>query len=586
MEHINKKKKPLILRFISYYKPHIWWFILDLVCAFIVALIDVTYPLVSRYLLQTLLPQGDAIAHTFFLIVGVLLCAYVTRSALMYIVTYRGHVLGVKMEVDMRHELFEHLQKLSFSFYDKSRTGVLMSRCTHDLFEITELAHHGPEDLFISIVTLIGASISMFTIKWQLALVLIAAIPIMITFVIILRKRLGRASRKQKETVGIINASIESAISGARVAKAFVNEEYEVNKFDTNNKAYVNAKTEYYKTMGTFTGGMEFFTTILQVIIIAVGGYMFMIGDIDAVTLFTFSLYVSSFTSPIKKLAAFAEMLTNGMTGFARFTEIVDIEPEIQDKQNAIKLGRVKGDIEFKNVTFAYNDSNNVLENISFSVQNGKKVALVGHSGGGKTTICHLLPRFYEVNDGEITVDGNNINDVTMKSLRTNIGIVQQDVFLFADTVKENIRYGRPEATDEEIIEAAKLAEIHDDIMNMPNGYDTLVGERGIMLSGGQKQRISIARIFLKNPPILILDEATSALDSATEAKITQAFDKLSTGRTTLVIAHRLSTVRNADNIIVVDKKHIIEQGTHEQLLNADGEYAQLCKAQNSFEQY
>ena len=394
---------------------------------------------------------------------------------------------------------------------------------------------------------------------------------------------MSRTSRKVKEGMAVINSQIESSISGARVAKAFTNEDYEISKFEQGNGIFVNSKSAYYKTMGMFMAGMEFFTTILNVIVLAVSGVLIMKGEMTTTTLIIFMMYISSFVTPIRKLSAFAEQYTMGMAGFKRFTELLDTEAEIQDKPDAIELKNVKGDIEFKNISFAYGSGGNVLENICLSIRHGQTLALVGPSGGGKTTLCHLLPRFYDITSGSITVDGIDIRDVTLSSLRRNIGIVQQDVFLFAASIKENIRYGRIDATDEEIVQAAVAAEIHDDIMKMPDGYDTIVGERGITLSGGQKQRVSIARIFLKNPPILILDEATSALDSATEARITQAFDRLSKGRTTLVIAHRLSTIRNADEIAVVDEHGIAEMGTHDELLAAGGEYKKLHEAQNRF---
>ena len=508
---------------------------------------------------------------------------YILRTGATYIVTALGHRLGVHIEADMRRDAFTHLQQLGFSFYDKSRTGKLLSRCTNDLFDVTELAHHGPEDVFISMLTFIGAFVVMLTIEWRLALVLIAVVPVMLIFVMNLRKRMSRTSRKVKEGMAVINSQIESSISGARVAKAFTNEDYEISKFEQGNGIFVNSKSAYYKTMGMFMAGMEFFTTILNVIVLAVSGVLIMKGEMTTTTLIIFMMYISSFVTPIRKLSAFAEQYTMGMAGFKRFTELLDTEAEIQDKPDAIELKNVKGDIEFKNISFAYGSGGNVLENICLSIRHGQTLALVGPSGGGKTTLCHLLPRFYDITSGSITVDGIDIRDVTLSSLRRNIGIVQQDVFLFAASIKENIRYGRIDATDEEIVQAAVAAEIHDDIMKMPDGYDTIVGERGITLSGGQKQRVSIARIFLKNPPILILDEATSALDSATEARITQAFDRLSKGRTTLVIAHRLSTIRNADEIAVVDEHGIAEMGTHDELLAAGGEYKKLHEAQNRF---
>ncbi len=573
----------MIARFASYYRSHLPLFALDMVCALVISGVDVIYPLLSRKALNEYIFPGAATLKPFLILMGISIAMHIVRAVCSYIVTYYGHVLGVYIEADMRRDVFSHLQKLGFSFYDKSRTGKLMARCTTDLFDVVELAHHGPEDIFISVLTFIGSFVAMLTINPLLAIVLIATVPFMLAFVMYLRKRLHLTSRKVKESVAVINSDIESAISGARVAKAFTNEEYEVEKFERGNDSYIRAKGKNYRAMGQFMSGMEFFTSILRVIVLAVAGLMIILdrGNMTLKVLTVFLLYVSSFTTPIRKLAMFMEQYTAGMAGFSRFTEIMDTEPEIVDKPGAEDLTSVKGDIVFDNVAFSYDGGRKVLENISLTIPHGSTVALVGPSGGGKTTLCHLIPRFYDVTEGVITVDGRDIRDVTLRSLRGNIGIVQQDVFLFAASVKDNIRYGRLDASDEEIIAAAKAAEIHDDIMRMPDGYDTIVGERGITLSGGQKQRVSIARIFLKNPPILILDEATSALDSATEAKITGALERLSKGRTTLIIAHRLSTVRNADEIMVIDDTGILERGSHEELIALNGAYKLLHDAQN-----
>lgn len=571
---MKKKKESFFLIFAKYFKSHIPMFSLDLVCAMLMSLIDLAFPLVSKYALQSLLPEQEY--SVFFIVIGSVLLAYILRTAMVYIVTYLGHQLGVRIEASMRRDLFAHLQELPFSFYDKSRTGYLMSRCTSDLFEITELAHHGPEDLFIAGITLIGACIIMLTIEWRLALALIVSIPLILLFVMSQRKRMGRSSRQVKERTAQINAGIESSISGAKVAKAFTNEEYEVEKFDVGNERFVRSKKDFYKSMGSFTAGMEFYTAFLNVLVLGLGGYLIMKGTMDLVVLVTFTLYISTFTSPIKRLTSFAEMFAQGMAGFSRFRELMNTKPDIVDAPDAEDVENVRGEIEFKNVSFSYDKGASVLHDVNLHIEAGKTLALVGPSGGGKTTLCHLLPRFYETTEGAIYLDGKDTRKITLRSLRGNIGIVQQEVFLFADTIRENIRYGRINATDEEIVAAAKAAEIHDDIMAMPDGYDTVVGERGTMLSGGQKQRVSIARIFLKNPPVLILDEATSALDTATEARITAAFDRLSCGRTTLIIAHRLSTVRNADEIIVIDEKGIRERGTHDELMALNGEYAQL----------
>ncbi|HMM31481.1 MAG TPA: ABC transporter ATP-binding protein [Clostridia bacterium] len=572
------KKKSQLSRFVGYYKPHLPLFILDMFCALIISAVDVIYPLYSKIALEQYLPSGQF--EAFFTVVIVFVAAHILRAIFEYVVTAIGHYLGVLMEADMRRDLFSHLQKLSFRFYDKSRTGVLMARVTHDLFEITELAHHGPEDVFISVVTFLGAFAVMLTIEWRLALVLMVSVPVMILVVILLRKRMNDASRKVKEGLAGVNASIESSISGMRVAKAFNNEEYEIDKFDRGNGIYVRSRKGYYKVMGEFFASLEFFTSILKVVVLGVGGYMIMKNRMDMIALLTFTMYVASFTSPIRKLAMFAETYVMGMTGFRRFQELLDTEPDIEDAPDAKPLKNVRGNIEFSHVRFGYDENQTVLNDVSFSIKAGDTVALVGPSGGGKTTISHLLPRFYEPSSGSVKIDGQDLKKVTMRSVRESIGIVQQDVFLFADTVRENIRYGRTDATDEEIVAAAKAAEIHDDIMAMPDGYDTVVGERGTTLSGGQKQRVSIARIFLKNPPILILDEATSALDSVTEARITASLERLSKGRTSIIIAHRLSTIRNADEIIVIDDGIIKERGPHDALIAQNGEYARLHTAQ------
>ena len=575
-------KKYSLKRFIRYYRPYMGLFLLDMVCALIISAVDIVYPLMADKALNDYVNIADPILGAFVTLIIIAAALFIIRTVCQFIVTYYGHFLGVKIESDMRRDVFSHLQKLSFGFFDKSRTGKLMARCTTDLFDVVELAHHGPEDVFISVMTFIGSFIAMLTINWRLAVVLIATVPVMLAFVMMLRKHMNTTSRKVKESIAVINADIESAISGVRVAKAFTNEAHEIEKFERGTEQYVAARSKYYKTMGYFFSGMEFFTTILKVIVLGVGGVLIILnkGNMTVTSLLVFTMYVASFTSPIRKLAMFMEQYTMGMAGFRRFTEIMDTEPEIVDKPNAIELTDVKGDIVFDNVSFTYGNRY-VLTDIDLRVQHGRTVALVGPSGGGKTTLCHLIPRFYDVSSGSITVDGHDIRDVTMHSLRRNIGIVQQDVFLFAASIKDNIRYGRLDATDEEIIAAAQAAEIHEDIMKMPQGYDTIVGERGITLSGGQKQRVSIARIFLKNPPILILDEATSALDSATETRITAALERLSAGRTTLIIAHRLSTVRNADEIIVIDETGILERGTHEELIAKGGAYRKLHDAQN-----
>lgn len=569
-------------RFLSYYKPHMAIFLLDMVCAFLVAAIDLAFPMLTQYILHTLLPEmqvNPALLSAFLWLLGGALLAYVLRAGMMYVINYWGHLLGVRMEADIRRDIFSHIQTLQFSFYDRIRTGKLLSRVTNDLFEITELAHHGPEDVLISLTTILGAFVCMFTIDWRIALALLCVLPVMITYVLRTRIQMRRTSYKVKERVAEINAGIESAISGVRVAKAFANEAHELEKFDQGNARFIHAKDAFYRCMAFFNSGTEFFIALFNIVVLGVGGYLIYRSELDPVLLVTFTLYVSSFVTPVKRLAAFAEQYIVGMAGFTRFCEIMDIEPDIQDAPDAVELTDVKGDIRFEDVTFAYEGDRDVLTHVDLSIEHGKTVAFVGPSGGGKTTLCHLIPRFYEPRSGCVRIDGRDIRTVTLSSLRRNVGIVQQDVFLFAGSVMDNIRYGRIGATDEEVVEAARRARIHEEILTFPEGYETQVGERGIMLSGGQKQRISIARLFLKNPPILILDEATSALDSVTEADIQHSFEELAEGRTTLVIAHRLSTVKHADEIIVIDEHGIRERGTHEALLAKNGVYATLYRA-------
>ncbi len=567
----------MLRRFIAYYKPYMGMFVFDLICAFFIAAVDLVYPLISKYALNTLLPKEAYIA--FFVWMAVLVGAYLLKGLFQFIVTYWGHMLGVHMEIDMRRDLFAHLQKLSFRFYDKHRTGQLMSRVTTDLFEVVELAHHGPEDLFISVVTLLGAVIIMFTIRWELALVILVLVPLMVGFTIMRRRQMGAASRGVKEKIAVINSNIESSISGVRTAKAFTNESYEQRRFADGNEEYRWSRKNFYKQMGIFIAGTDITTNLINVAVIAAGGLLIIGNKLEYVDLLVFTMYIASFLQPIRKLAAFVEQYTTGMAGFIRFQEIMDTEPDIIDASDAEPLVCNGGHIEFRDVTFAYDKEVRVLENVNLDIPAGKTVALVGPSGGGKTTLCHLIPRFYEPQAGQILIDGQPVDRVTVESLRRQVGIVQQDVMIFAGTVMENIRYGRLDATDEEVIQAAKKAEIHEDIMALPQQYNTYVGERGVMLSGGQKQRISVARIFLKNPPILLLDEATSALDTVTEAHIQAALNELSRGRTTLVIAHRLSTIRNADTIVYIDHDGIRERGNHQELLAAGGAYAKLHEA-------
>ena len=565
--------------FISYITGHKDLFAIDMACAIIVSVIDMVFPYISRMSMNRLLPQG--LFTTFFAVMGIMILAFIFRAVLYYVITVVGHRMGVLVESDMRRDIFTHMQDLSCSFYDKNRTGVLMSRITSDLFEITELAHHGPENVVICMLTIVGSIVMMFTIEWRLALVIAVTLPLCLWFTLSQRKRMKEANVEVKRKTAEISAAIESSISGIRTAKAFANEQQESDKFDKANELFRGSKVEYYKTMGLYMSGMEFTTSIIQVIVIAVGGLLIMGGKMDYVDLVTFTLYVSAFISPVKRLAQFSEMYMQGSAGFSRFLEIMRTEPGIKDKPDAREMGPVRGEIDYKDVSFDYGNGIPVLSHINLHINPGECLAVVGPSGGGKTTLCQLLPRFYDVCGGSVTVDGMDVRDVKQSSLRRNIGIIQQDVFMFAGTIRENIRYGRPDATDEEIIQAAVRAQIHNEIMEMPDGYDSYIGERGVMLSGGQKQRLSIARVFLKNPKILILDEATSALDTVTEQRIQASLDELSQGRTTIIIAHRLSTIKNADVIAVVEGEHIVEMGSHQELMDKDGVYAALCRAQS-----
>lgn len=566
--------------FFSYFKPHRKLFCVDVFCAFLIGMIDLAFPLASRMALYKLLP--DEKYGPFFALMASVIAFYVLRSFLTYIVAYWGHTFGIRVEADIRRDLFRQMQELGFDFYDENRTGQLMSRLTTDLFDLTELAHHGPEDVLISLVTIVGALIVMFTIEWRLGLLMAVMIPIFIVVVMSQRRAMMCASRQVKQKTAHINTEIETSLSGIRTAKAFAREEMEQERFDRANGEYRTSKREFHKAMGRFNGWLEFFLCSLNVAVIAFGGFLIMGNRLNTVDLLTFTLYTGTFINPLRKLANFSELFASGFAGLHRFVELMSREPTQQDAKDAEVLQKVRGKIDVENVSFAYDGDLAVLHNVSVHVAPGETVAVVGPSGGGKSTLCQLIPRFYDVTDGAIRVDGKDVRKITMQSLRENIGIVQQDVFLFADTILENIRYGKPDATREEVEEAARKAEIYDDILAMPQGFETYVGERGTLLSGGQKQRISIARIFLKNPPILILDEATSALDSVTEAKIQRAFDQLARGRTTLIIAHRLSTIRSAERILVVADGIIQEEGSHQALLESGGLYAQLYKTQSN----
>ena len=576
-----QNKKPLAI-LLSYFKPHRGLFVLDLVCATIVALVDLAFPLVTRKSMYDLLPNQQY--RAFFTVMAVMMAAFIVRALLYYVIAYWGHTFGIRVEADIRRDLFIHVQELDVSFFDHNRTGQLMSRLTSDLFEITELAHHGPEDLLISTLTILGALGIMASIEWRLTLVVACILPVFLAAIMSRRRKMSAASRNEKQKTAAINVGIESSLSGIRTARAFANESEEIDKFNTANENFKRSKRAFHHEMGVFNATMEFFMTLLSTAVIAVGGYLIMRGEMNYIDLITFSLYITAFISPVRKLANFSEIFARGFAGVERFVALMRVEPALKDAPDAKALEACRGEIDVDHVSFAYDteeETGGVLHDVSVHIAPGEVIAIVGPSGGGKSTLCQLIPRFYEVSGGAIRIDGEDVRKITQSSLHRAIGIVQQDVFLFADTVRENIRYGRPEATDEEIAAAAKRAEIYDDIMAMPNGFDTYVGERGTMLSGGQKQRVSIARIFLKNPSILILDEATSALDSVTEVKIQHAFDELSRGRTTLIIAHRLSTIRSADRILVIEDGRIVEQGSHDALLEKHGEYAALWRTQN-----
>ena len=575
----EKRNTNLLKRFVGYYRPHKKLFIIDMICAFVISVFNLVYPYVTKEIINNYVPNR----LLNMLIVGacLLLGFYILKSVLNFVLQYLGHLVGVRMQADMRAQLFGHLQKLPFSYFDNNKTGVIMSRMTNDLFEISELAHHGPEDVFLSLVTIVGSFIMLALINVYLALIVFAFIPLIVVCTVLMRKRMNRVFGEVRVVQGEVNADIESAVSGVRVSRAYTAEEHESEKFGRGNGKFVEAKSRQYRVMGEFFSTMMFLLDFLYFAVLIAGGLFFYYGKIDAGEFTAFVLYISTLITPIRTLTTIFEQIQDGATGFKRFCEIMDVEEE-KEPENAIVPDKLMGDIVFDGVTFGYDtaDGKKVISDFCMNVEAGKTVALVGPSGGGKTTICHLIPRFYEIEDGAITLDGYDIRDIKRQALRKSIGIVQQDVFLFNGTIKENIAYGDFDATDEQIVEAAKAANIHDYIASLPDGYDTNVGERGVKLSGGQKQRVAIARAFLKNPPILILDEATSALDNATEMLIQDALNKLSEGRTTIVVAHRLSTVKNADEIIVVTDGGVEERGTHEQLIEKGGLYKTLYEYQ------
>lgn len=570
-------------KFISYYKPYKGMFILDMLASLLISIIGMGYPILTNTVLNKIVPNEDLVLDEklkFIIIFGLcLLACYIIRMLLRYFVQFYGHVIGVKMQADMRRDMFTKLQKLPFSYYDEHETGKIMSRMTNDLMEVSELAHHGPENLFICGITVILSFAYLLSINWIFTLVIFACVPFLVIITLAMRKKMNKAFLETRKSVAQINASLESSITGIRVTKAFTNEQKELEKFEVGNENYVKSRSVAYKSMGQFFSSTTFITDLFNVVILVVGGILVIFNEMEMASYVTFVVSINLFITPLTTLINFVEQYQNGVTGFKRFLEIMDATEEVEDK-DAIYVEKLRGNIEFKNVSFEYETTKGVLNDVSFKIAEGKTVALVGPSGGGKTTICHLIPNFYKVSAGNIYIDGYDINKLSFRSLRGNIGIVQQDVFLFNGSIKENILYGKENATNEEIFEACKRANIHDYILNLENGYDTQIGERGVKLSGGQKQRLSIARVFLKNPSILILDEATSALDNATEVLIQKSLDELSKGRTTIVVAHRLSTIKNADIIFVVENGKICESGNHEQLLKLNGRYKLLYDAQ------
>lgn len=573
----NQETAGLVKRFIRYYRPHKKLFFMDMGASVAVALIGVVYPIITRTMLNTLIPDRN---YRMILILGVtLLALYLAKMLLNYFIQYQGHMMGVYMQARMRSDMFDHLEQLPYSFYDHHETGKIMSRMTNDLFDVSELAHHGPENLIISILSILISFAYLMSIHVGLTLIVFACVPFLVVISYSLRRKMRKAFRDTRSAMAEINASLENSISGIRVTKAFTNADKEKEKFEEGNEKFKTARKDSYSAMGRFHSGNTFVTDVFNVVVLIAGGLFLYNGQIRFGDYSAFIVSINMFIGPVMTLINFMEQFENGVTGFERFCEIMDAVPE-KDAAGAEDAGTLQGHIEFRDVSYAYDEDKRVLRHVDLDIEKGKKFALVGPSGGGKTTICHLIPHFYDVVSGQILLDGKEIHTLTMESLRRNIGIVQQDIYLFNDTMRENIRYGKPDATEEEIIQAAKRANIHDYILSLPDGYDTNIGERGVRLSGGQKQRLSIARVFLKNPPILILDEATSALDNTTEILIQNALDELCVGRTTLVVAHRLSTIKNADEIAVVDDGRIIEQGSHEELMARDGEYRKLYQLQ------
>lgn len=564
----------------KYYKPYLGTFIIDMILAMMSAAVALVIPLVVRYITSKVAyMQADEASKAIFTIVVILFVLVLVQWGCNYYISNYGHVMGAKIEYDMRAEIFNHYQKLSYSFYDDQKVGQLLSRITSDLFDITELLHHGPENITISLIKIVGALVILSTIDVRLTLTAFVLVPVMLVFAYFLNKKMKRAFKRNRIRIGEINAQIEDNLSGIRVVKSFANEDIECGKFKKGNDLFLESKKDSYHYMGMYNAGLTAFTTMINVIVIAVGGIGITRGWVNITDFVTFLLYINIFTEPVKVLIDFTEQFQNGYSGYERFLEILSVEPDIKEKPDAVELKDVKGEITFDNVSFRYKDGiEEVLSGISFNVTPGRYVALVGPSGAGKTTLCSLIPRFYEATEGSIRIDGKDIKDVTLKSLRDNIGVVQQDVYLFMGSIKENIRYGKPDATDDEVIAAAKLANAHEFIEAFENGYDTDIGQRGVKLSGGQKQRLSIARVFLKNPPILIFDEATSALDNESEQIVQESLEKLAKNRTTYVIAHRLTTIENAEEIFMLTDEGIKERGTHKELMELDGEYAHMVK--------
>ncbi|MFL0245399.1 ABC transporter ATP-binding protein [Candidatus Clostridium stratigraminis] len=570
-----------IKKFISYYGPYKGMFFMDMFCALILSAIDLVFPIIVRFLLNDVYIKDKATIIRYVSIIGAaLLLMYVVRYFCQYYITSWGHIMGARMEADMRSDIFSHLQRLSFSYYDNTNTGKLMSRIVTDLFDISELAHHGPEDVFISILKIAGSFIILMGINVKITAILFFITLAMLYFSVRYNKKMKETFRENREKIAIVNAQVQDSLSGIRVVKSFSNEHIENKKFQKGNNEFLRSKEDNYSLMGRFFSMNGFFQGILYLSVVLFGGIFISLGSVQVSDLVIYILYINIFLSPIDKLVNFTEQYQRGLSGFERFLEVINTYPDIVDKKDAKELINPKGTLEFKNVTFSYNNKNTILNDINLKIEAGKTVAIVGPSGSGKTTFCSIIPRFYEIDDGNVTIDDIEIKDIKLRSLRGNIGIVQQDVYMFAGTIKENIAYGKPNASDEEIIEAAKRANAHEFIMGLEEGYDTYVGERGVKLSGGQKQRISIARVFLKNPPILILDEATSALDNESEKFIQLSLEELAKNRTTIVIAHRLSTIRNADEIFVLTEEGIKEKGTHEELLEKGGIYAELYNMQ------